>query len=221
MEKANKNEFIEIKYTGYSNGEIFDSNIEEDLQKISKEKPKETIIVVGQRMVVQGLDNALNGKEIGKEYRIKLSSKEGFGERRRELIKIIPLKSFTDKNIKPYIGMMLTLDDLLVKILAISGARVTADFNNPLSSKDIEYKFVIVRKVTNEAEKIKFLFSIFFGFVPEFEVKEAVIVKGQPELEEMVKTFGSKFKELIGKDLVYEFKENKSLKEPNKFEPAV
>jgi len=32
VETAKKNDFVELKYTGYANGIIFDSNIEEDLK---------------------------------------------------------------------------------------------------------------------------------------------------------------------------------------------
>ena len=33
-EKTKKHDFVEIKFTGKANNEIFDSNIEEDLKKI-------------------------------------------------------------------------------------------------------------------------------------------------------------------------------------------
>jgi len=76
MEIIKKKDFVEIKFTGYSNGNVFDSNIEEDLKKIdSKAKPKETIVIVGEGMVVNGLDNALEGKEIGKDYEINVPAK--------------------------------------------------------------------------------------------------------------------------------------------------
>src|SRR3989344_7777549 len=92
-----KNDFIELKYTGYANDKIFDSNIEEDLKTLDpKAKIEKTIIAVGHMMVVSGLDKALEGKEIGKEYKLALSRDESFGERKRELVKTIPLRMFTD-----------------------------------------------------------------------------------------------------------------------------
>ena len=55
-----KNDFIELLYTGYANGEIFDSNIESDLKLINPDsKAKKLIIAVGQDMVVKGFDRAL------------------------------------------------------------------------------------------------------------------------------------------------------------------
>lgn len=202
-----KNDFIEIKYTGYANKEIFDTNIEEDLNKLNPDlKPQKTIIVVGQEMVVHGLDEKLIGREIGKQYEIIIKPIEAFGERKRELIKTISLKAFTEKNVSPKPGMVLTLDNFLVKIIAVSGARVVTDFNNPLAGKEISYKFIIVRKLIDEKEKIESLFKIFFKFIPEFKIKEKIVVKGHTELELFIKTYSQKFREIIGRDLLFEEK---------------
>ncbi len=203
--KISKNDFIELKYTGYANGEIFDSNIEEDLKKLNpKASPVKTIIAVSHDMVVKGLDSALIGKEIGKEYEIFLSAKEGFGERKRELVKTIPLKAFTEKKVNPYPGLVLILDDIMAKVITISGARVITDFNNPLAGKEIRYKFVAIRKVTDEKEKADALFTVFLKFIPEYEIKDNIIIKGPKAFEIIIKTLSEKFKELLGKPLVLE-----------------
>ena len=200
-----KNYFIELKYTGYANNEIFDSNIENDMKKLNpNSKPIKTIIAVGQEMVVKGLDKALEGKELEKEYETVLSPKESFGERNKNLIKTIPLKAFTEKKVNPYPGLVLTLDDIMVKIIAVSGGRVIVDFNNPLSGKEIKYKFTILRKVINEKEKIEALFLVFLKFIPDYEIKENIIIKGPKAFEILIKTFSEKFKELLGKSLVLE-----------------
>lgn len=200
-----KDDFIEIKYTGYANDKIFDSNIEEDLKKIDpKAKPKKTIVAIGQEMVVKGLDSAFIGKEIGKQYEVALSLEESFGERRRDLVKTIPLKAFTEKQVNPRPGMILNLDNVMARIITISGARVITDFNNPLSGKEIKYKFTIIRKVTEEKEKVTALFEVFLRFIPEFEINDKIIVKGPKSLELFIKSLNDKFKELIGKDLVLE-----------------
>jgi FKBP-type peptidyl-prolyl cis-trans isomerase SlyD len=210
MEIVKKKDFVEIKFTGYANGVVFDSNVEEDLKKVDSEaKPKETIVVVGEGMLVPGFDNALEGKEIGKDYEIKLSPKEGFGDRKKVLMKTIPLKVFTEQKINPYPGMVLSMDNALARVITVSGARVMTDFNNPLSGKDLVYKFKVVRVVNDEKEKAKTVFEFMFKFVPEFEVKEKVIVKGPKILENFVNAFKEKFKELCGKELGFELVEQK------------
>ncbi len=210
METTKKNDFVEIKFSGFVEGKVFDSNIEEDLKKLNPEaKPTETIVVIGQGMVVPGLDKALEEKEIGKEYEINVPSKEGFGSRQRELVKTIPLKVFTEQKISPQPGMVLALDNMIAKIIAVSGARVITDFNNPLAGRDLVYKFKIVRKITDEKEKCKCLFELTLKSVPEFEVKDSIVVKGPKNLEVFVNAFKDKFKELIEKEIIFELKEEK------------
>lgn len=205
VEKTKKGDFVEIKYTGIANGDIFDSNFEDELKKINPEaKPQKTVIVIGEKMVVDGLDNALRDKEIGKDYEVSFSAKEGFGERRRDFVKTIPLKAFTEHKMNPQAGMVLNLDNHLVKILVVSGARVIADFNNPLAGKNLTYKFKIVKVVEDLKEKTESLLSYFFRFIPDFEVGEKIVVKGPKTVGVLVDAFGKKFKELLGKELEFE-----------------
>ena len=211
-----KNDFIELLYTGYANGEIFDSNIEHDLKLINPDsKAKKLIIAVGQDMVVKGFDKALEGKEIGKEYEISLSPKDAFGERKREMIRTIPLKAFREKNVNPQPGMVLTLDNMMAKIIAVSGARVITDFNNPLAGKELKYKFTIVRKVEDEKEKVEALFDVFFSFIPDYKIAEKITIHGTKMLEYIVKAYNPKFKEILGKELDFvEKKEEKKEETP-------
>jgi len=205
METVKKKDFIEIKYSGYVNGNVFDSNIEEDMKKLDpKAKVRKTIVIVGENMIVTGLDKSFEGKEIGKDYEITLSPNDAFGLRKRELLKTIPLRIFSEKKINPQVGMSLALDNAIVKIVAISGARVITDFNNPLAGKEVTYKFKIIRKVSEEKEKIETVFELLMRFVPEFEIKEKIIVKGPKGFDEYIKSVNDKFKELIGKDLGFE-----------------
>jgi FKBP-type peptidyl-prolyl cis-trans isomerase 2 len=211
METVKKKDFVELTFTGYVNGNVFDSNDEEDLKKIDPEgKPRALIISIGEGMVVSGLDNALEGKEIGKPYEINVSAKEGFGERRRELVKTIPLKTFIEQKINPYPGMVLAMDNSIAKVITVSGARVMTDFNNPLAGKDLVYKFTITRKLTDETEKTKVLFGFVFRFVPEFEVNEKeVTIFGPKPMEHYVNAFKDKFKDILGKEMKFVLKEKK------------
>lgn len=208
MEKTKLNDFVELSYTGYSKGEVFDSNIEEDLKKVNpKAKPRKTIVVIGESMVVKGLDNALVEKEVGKDYVVTLQPKDGFGERDRNMMKTIPLKVFTSQQINPYPGAVLDMDGMIAKIISISGARVLTDFNNPLAGKEISYKFKVVRILTDDKEKAQALFENMFRFVPEFDITATdLTIKGPKPLEQFVATFKDKVKTLLNKDLKFEEK---------------
>ncbi len=207
-EITKKGDFIEIKFTGYLDGKVFDSNVAEDLKQASPEStPQKTVVIIGQFMVVPGLDKALEEKELGKEYQVNLSAKEGFGERNRELVKTIPLSVFTKQKINPYPGLALMLDNNLARVITVSGARVITDFNNLLAGKNISYKFKIERKVTDLSEKAEAFFAYFFRFKPNFEVSEKIIVKGPKVLEGIIKVYKEKFKELVGAELEFKLEE--------------
>ncbi len=207
QQKIKEKDFIEVEFSGYANGKLFDSNIPEDLKTLDpKANPEKTIVCVGEKMLVQGLDKQMVGKEIGKEYELEVSAKEGFGERNKNLIKIIPLKAFSEQKVHPQVGMLFTLDNSLVKVIAVSSARVTVDFNNPLSGKDLKYKITIKRKVEDIKEQSEALFRFFLRFIPEFEVKDKITIKGPKILEQMIVVLNEKFKELIGKELAFEEK---------------
>ncbi len=217
MENTKKGDFVELLYTGISQGAVFDSNIPEDLKQLNKEaNPQQLIVAVGEGMVVSGLDKALEDKEIGKKYTVILQAKEAFGERQKELLKTLPLKIFHEKQIMPKAGMVLAMDNMLVKVVAVSGARVIADFNNPLAGKEVEYSFTILRKVADESEKARAFFAFFWRFVPEFGIGEKIIVKGPAVFEQLVKHSQEKSKALLGKELTFELKEE--MKEAEKEE---
>ncbi len=210
MDVVNKGEFIEIEFTGRANGQVFDTNNTDELKKLNPNAvPKKTIIAIGQGMIIDALDKSLEGKEIGKEYSVFIKSEDAFGPRRKDMVKVIPLKAFIEKEVYPRAGMVLTLDDMIVKITAVSGGRVTVDFNNPLAGKDLDYNFKILRKVDSDEEKARAVFEIMFKFVPEFTTGDKITIKGPKFMESFVKAYGSKFKEIVGKDLAFELKEQK------------
>jgi FKBP-type peptidyl-prolyl cis-trans isomerase SlyD len=202
--KVNKKDFVELEFTGSANGIIFDSNIKEDLEKVSKDaKPQKTIVVIGEGMVVKGLDMELENKEIGKLYEVKVLHKNGFGQRKGELVRTIPLHVFTQQKINPIPGSTLFLDNNLAKVITVSGARVITDFNNPLAGKDLDYKFTIKRLVTDEKEKAESLFLFYFKFIPKFEVKQnKIMLKGPVSMEDFIKIHKQKFKDLLDKELM-------------------
>lgn len=210
-----KKDFVELEFTGYANGEIFDSNVKSELKKIdSKAEPKKTITAIGEGMLVKGLDAALENKEVGREYEVSFGAKEGFGERKKELIRTIPLKVFIEKRILPKAGMVLNIDDGLVKIVSVSGGRVLADFNNPLAGKEIRYKFKIVKIVHDEKEKCDAVFESLFRMIPPFEIKEKeVVMRGPKGFNIFVDAFKQRFKEIMGKELAFEEMKREDKKE--------
>lgn len=216
MEKTKKNDFVEIEFVGKANGEIFDTTIKEEAEKINlKAEVKPIVVCIGQEMLVKGFDKELENKELRKKYLIKLSPEDAFGIRNKELIKIMPLRIFKEKEISPYPGAVLNLDGMLARIVTVSGGRVLTDFNNPLAGKEIEYEFTIKRKITEEKEKINALQDFFFRKTFSFKLEEKKIIFDK-EAEAFVMIFKEKFKEILGKEVEVEKEDKKREKKEEK-----
>ena len=143
-----RNDFIEIEFTGkIKDGDIFDSNIPEDIKKAKLSlQPKPFIFSLGQGMFLKGVDDFLIGKEIG-EYEIELQPENAFGKRDPKQVQIIPMKIFHQQKINPYPGAVFNFDGKIAKIISVSGGRVMTDFNNPIAGKIVTYKIKIKRKI--------------------------------------------------------------------------
>lgn len=201
--KVKKKDFVEIEFIGknLTNNDIFDTNIKEEAKKINLEiNPKPLIVCIGEGMLVKGFDEDLENKEIGKKYSIKLIPEKAFGKRQSQLVKMIPLKVFTEQKVYPQAGMSYALDNSVVKIVSVSGGRVMVDFNNPLAGKDIEYEYTIKRKIEDSKEKVNALQNFFFGKEFEFELdqEKKKIIFSDINLTPVLNAFQDKFKDMIG-----------------------
>jgi len=209
----NKNDFIEIKFTAKTkDGEIFDSNIKEDLEKINSDiKPKPFIFCLGQSMFLKGVEDFLIGKDIG-EYTIEVKPKDAFGNRDPRLVQLIPIKVFNEQKVNPFPGAMFNFDGRVAKVLSVSGGRVIVDFNNPLAGKDVIYYIKVLRKIEDLNEKIKAFNEFIFKRDFKFEIKEKkLVIQVEKQAKQFVELFKDKFKEIFSLDL--EVKETEDKKE--------
>jgi FKBP-type peptidyl-prolyl cis-trans isomerase 2 len=198
-----KKDFIEIEFTGkIKDGEVFDSNIKENLTKLNpNENPKPIIFCLGEGMFLKGIDDFLIGKEIGK-YTIELSPEKAFGPRVSEFVQMLPIKIFTQQRLNPVVGAVFNFDGRIAKVLSVSGGRVMVDFNNPLAGKDVVYEVNILRKVEELNEKIKSFLNFLFRKDFKFSVQEKkVIIEVEKNLSQFVQMFQEKFKEVFGLEL--------------------
>lgn len=211
-----KKDFIEIKFTAkIKEGEVFDSNIEEDLKKSNLEmNAKPFIFSLGEGMFLKGVEDKLIGKEIGK-YDIDLTPENAFGKRDPKLIQLVPMRVFREQNIRPIPGYMFNFDGRVAKILSASGGRVRVDFNNPIAGKNVTYHVEVVRKVEDSEEKAKALIKFLFKRDFPLEVKDKkLIIEADEQFAKFLEMFKDKFKDVLGLDL--EVKGNK--KEEKKVE---
>ena len=100
--------------------------------------------------------------------------------------------------------LQFVFDNQLAKIIAISGARVITDFNNPLAGKDITYKFTILRIVDDLKERAQTVCKLLLRHVPEISVEENIVtINGPKILENYISNSQDKFKEFLGKEVLF------------------
>jgi FKBP-type peptidyl-prolyl cis-trans isomerase 2 len=217
-----KGDFIEIEFTGKikDTGEIFDSNIPEDLKKTgSEKKPEPFKFALGEKMFLEAIDNFLIGKpEEEKEYALELPPEKAFGKRNPKMIELIPMKIFKQQRVHPVQGMMFNFDGKLAKILSVSGGRVMVDFNNPVAGKDVVYKLKVLRKINDLKEKVDSFNKFLFRKEVPFEIKDKkIFLNLEGQMSQLGKVFKDKYKEIFDMDL--EVKEISEKKDKTKEKP--
>ncbi|MFH1638538.1 MAG: peptidylprolyl isomerase [Candidatus Woesearchaeota archaeon] len=164
-----KGDFIEIIFVGKikETGQIFDLNDMEEAKKNNiydpKQKYEPVIVCVGKGDVVKGLDYALEGKEVGKEFTVEVSAEEGFGKRDAKQVRLLSASSFKEQEMKPYPGMPISLNDKEGIITSVSGGRIMVDFNHPLAGRNLQYTIKITKIVENDDEKVKAFMKLMAG----------------------------------------------------------
>jgi len=136
-----KGDIIKVAYEGrLEDRTIFDSTELQGGEPIKFE--------VGARMLIQGFDNSVIGKEVGDEFEINLSPSEGYGEIDPLLVQTISKDQLPD-DLDPEVGMMLGVGDAngthsIAWIKEINDEFITLDMNHPLAGKTLNFKIKIL-----------------------------------------------------------------------------
>jgi FKBP-type peptidyl-prolyl cis-trans isomerase SlyD len=160
-----RGDFIRLSYIGrLDNGDVFDTTNED----VAKENDlfaegvsyAPIVIIAGENMVVTGLDEDLIGKASGYEGQVKIQPKDAFGERKPELVEVVPTRRFEKR---PTPGTRVSLDNRTGTVESVVGGRVRVDFNSPYAGKTISYQYTIEKIVDKTVEKVKGLLKYYLN----------------------------------------------------------
>ena len=160
-----KGDFIELDYTAKIKDDklVFDTTLAEVAKASDSYNPKfkyePVVICVGEHHLIPGLDDALEGKELGK-FTIEIPAEKGFGKKSASLLKLIPLKLFKQDKVDPFPGLEVNVDGQVGIVKSVSGGRVIVDFNHPLSGRDLAYDVELKRVVTDPAEQVRAILEL-------------------------------------------------------------
>jgi len=162
-------DFVEVDYIGRikDSGEIFDLTKEEIAKKENVYNPKVSykpvVLILGADFIIKGLDEALREMGVGEKKKIDIPPEKAFGERKEDLVKIIPLAKFKEQDLEPSPGGVVNIGNLRGRIMTVDGGRVKVDFNHPLAGKTLEYEIEVKSLIKEKCEQIKSIVKYFTG----------------------------------------------------------
>ncbi len=156
-------DFIEVEYSVWN--AAGNTMLETTNEKLAKEhgiyskdvRYGPVLIILGAHSVVKGLDSALREIEQGKEKKITLKPAEAFGERNPDLVRVMPLSEFRKRDVDPYPGMRVDLDNVGATVKSVNSGRVVLDANHPYAGMDVTYEVRVVKRLTGGEEKVSAL----------------------------------------------------------------
>jgi FKBP-type peptidyl-prolyl cis-trans isomerase SlyD len=161
-----KGDFIKLNYTGrFEDGRVFDTTDEELAKKEDMFNPRGLyggdVVIVGAGHTIEGLDEDLEGKEVGYTGNVVIPPEKAFGPSDPKLLETVSITKFKERNLHP--GMPVELDGRRGVVSRLIGRRVTVDFNSPLAGKTVNYEYTIEKLLETETEKIQGLLALYTG----------------------------------------------------------
>ncbi len=158
-------DFLEIEYSAWdAANSILIVTTDEKAAKGSgiyndneKTKYGKVLVVLGSNGVVKGLDSELRKMSVNETKKFTLKPEEAFGQRDEELVRVMRLSDFKARDVNPYPGMVIDLDNMQATVRSVNSGRVVVDANNPYAGRDITYEVKVVGHLTKEEDKAKAL----------------------------------------------------------------
>jgi FKBP-type peptidyl-prolyl cis-trans isomerase 2 len=175
----------------------------------------EILFKEGVEIVRKEIENAIKGKKENEV--VELEIPKAYGERKAELVVLMPLRVLKQNKINPIPGLVINVDGMEGIIKTVSGGRVVVDFNHPLAEKTILFKVKVVKTFDNEEDFVEELLKELLKnekFEFKKEEKAVYVEKEQliPLIKELFKIYkieNYKVEKLNNKDKEQENKEEK------------
>ncbi|MCF8429006.1 MAG: peptidylprolyl isomerase [Bacteroidia bacterium] len=96
--------------------------------------------------LIPGMEEGLQGKEVGNKFQLKVSPEKGYGNYQNEMVQQVPLSAFAGQEIKVGMQFEAGTDEqrFLVTIKAIDAETVTVDGNHPLAGVALNFDIEVI-----------------------------------------------------------------------------
>ncbi len=153
-------EFVEIEYSSWTvaDGKMVDTTDEKLAEKngikVEGRKYGPVLVVLGNRTVVKGLEEVLKNMAVNETKKVTLKAAEAFGERNPDIVRIMPLSEFKKRDINPYPGMRVNIDNISATVKSVNSGRVVVDANHPFAGMEITYEVKVTKQLSQQHDKI-------------------------------------------------------------------
>ncbi len=159
---AKDGDFVKIEFVGKkATGEVFDTNIEAKAKeaKIHDENAKygPSLVILGKGEVIKGLEEAIADMAVGQSKTVEIMPDKAFGERDPNLVRVIPIAEFRKREIEPYPGLPVQLDNITATVKSVTSGRVMVDLNHPLAGHKVVYEVKLSEVVEGVDKKAQAL----------------------------------------------------------------
>lgn len=164
-----KGSLVYINYTLRVKGEdkVVETTVEDVAKKSGIYNPavtyKPMLVAVGDKWVIEGLDEALLSMKEGEKRVVEVPPSKGYGERDPSKIKLVPIRKFGEEASKLKVGDQVEINGQVGRVTYIGSGRVAIDFNHRLAGKTLVYDVEVVKVLKTVSEKVKALAARLLG----------------------------------------------------------
>jgi FKBP-type peptidyl-prolyl cis-trans isomerase 2 len=119
------------------------------------------LVIIGKGSIIKGVEDAVRSMSVNESKTIEIGPKEAFGERDPDLVKVLPIGDFRKRDITPYPGMRLYIDNTVATVKSVNSGRVVVDANHPLAGERLRYEIRVVDKIDKDEDRVQALAEAF------------------------------------------------------------
>jgi len=132
MAQAKRGDNVKISFKG---------KLEDDSVFANTDDSEPLEFMLGEGRILPGIENAVEGMNVGESKSVKVPPEEAYGEREEGLVETIGRDEFP-KEVEPKVGQQFkvpqqTGEPVVVRVVDVSEQSVTLDGNHPLAGREL------------------------------------------------------------------------------------
>lgn len=159
----NDGDFVKVEYTARRSSD--NSLVFTTVEKTAKDenaynaetKYGPQLVVLGKHSALKGVEDTVRSMEVGESKKVTLSPADAFGDRNEQLVNVMRVSDFREKDINPYPGMQVNIEGNIATVKSVNSGRVVVDMNHPLAGETLLYEIKVAEKLDDDADKVKAL----------------------------------------------------------------